>query len=557
MVLILLISCVIFLASVGWKVINNVLHRPAWMLSVGRTEDPGLTLLPPGTPNYGGTLVVGITADPQILNPLLSEDTISIFIMTRLFNNLFANDETLSTVPELVKDWKFSPDGLTLELSLREGVFWHDGNELTAQDVKFTYDQILQGKAGQRARASFRINGKDLQFIVVDRYRIRLLLPAPYPGIFSKLAFPIIPQHLYQDTDIRQNEHNFSPVGTGPFFFERWERGEYLSMAANKRYYQGRPYVDRLIFKIVSDQKKILDELKKGTIHAAELSSNLYQEVNKASNLNVYLIDTSILQSLGFNLRHPFLKDVQTRKAIAYAVDKDALIKSSAGGLGVISNSHYPPKGFSSFSTDRILTYTHSVEDAARLLKEAGWEDIDKDGILEREGAEFRISILTNLESQQRVSIATTLCQQLSKVGIAARVETAGFADTIKRLRARDFDAVVLGFDLTPNPDQYNYWHSSRTTEGFNFFGYQNPEIDQLLEAGRVSTDGKAMKKIYDRVQWILSDDLPTIPLYFVKIIFVQNKAIVAPSYPSSGGPYLYVHKWYIKDGGMISSSES
>lgn len=542
---IFLFSVAMFISSVYYVNVSN--RSKAGNHYTVQNQHPEVDLKIPGNPRIGGQLVVAVPSDPIILNPLLAKDANSLFVMTRLFNNLFANDGGFNIIPELAENWSSNNNRLW-DIRLRKGVLWHDGKEFTADDVKFTYDLIILGTVKTDKATLFELKERKLEVEVVDRYTVRFRLPAPYPGFLSMLTVPIIPKHLYDGSDIYQNPHNYKPVGTGPFKMKEWKKNGYVLLEANKEYFFGRPFCDTLFLSIIKDYPKIIEGLGKGIIHAAEVPSFYYEKAHALPNVNTYVIDTCIQTFLGFNLRHPILGDKNVRKAIAHAINKEVLLARHTGGIGKPCVSHFPPAEFCKYTTDKVHHYDYAPEKALKILSGAGWKDNNGDGTLERNGRQLNFNILANIENQEQISVADEIRESLSQVGMEVIVRKLAKSELLKELANHEFDAVVLSFDLPPSPDMSGIWHSGQIDGGFNFFSYQNEIVDDLFERGRVTENPVKAEEIFREIQVILSEDLPTIPLYYSSIIFACNKRIVVPTPPSSGGPYLYVHKWYFND---------
>ncbi|MEW6048536.1 MAG: ABC transporter substrate-binding protein, partial [Bacillota bacterium] len=258
-----------FAAAAGGIAVGAVILAAAGWLGFARPPSvgaPSLLERAPAPPEarYGGTLVVVRPNEPQTLNPLLARDTCSLDFVSRLFNSLFTNDSDCRVVPDLVRSWTTSSDHRVWTFRLREGVRWHDGQEFTARDVVFTYRALLDPATASPRRADFTFTSGPVVVEALGRHEVRFVLPQPVPQLLSLLTVPILPEHQFAGRSPLSDPRNERPVGTGPFIFEAWEQGRYLSMRAFDDYFEGRPYIDRLEFIIEPDPARRAEMLSSG-----------------------------------------------------------------------------------------------------------------------------------------------------------------------------------------------------------------------------------------------------------------------------------------------------
>jgi peptide/nickel transport system substrate-binding protein len=244
--------------------------------------------------------------------------------------------------------------------------------------------------------------------------------------------------------------------------------------------------------------------------------------------------------------KHPWFGDKRVRQAIAYAIDKQEIVDGVLFGLGSPATGPYVPHTWA-YNTN-VKKYEHNPEKAKKLLTDAGWRDTDGDGILDKDGRPFEFTILTNQGNSVRINTATIIQWRLEQIGIKVKVRTLEWATFINEfIDKRRFEAVILGWSLGLDPDQYDIWHSSKTKEKeFNFVSYNNPEVDELLEKGRRKFDTEERKKAYFRIQEILADELPYIFLYVpdaTPVVHARFKGI-DPA-PLIGMGY-NIHEWYV-----------
>jgi peptide/nickel transport system substrate-binding protein len=250
---------------------------------------------------------------------------------------------------------------------------------------------------------------------------------------------------------------------------------------------------------------------------------------------------------IGFNLKHPWFLDERVRQAIAHAIDKSEIVDVVLFGLGTAATGPYVPTSWA--YNPYVTQYGYDVEKAREILNSAGWEDRDNDGILEKEGKKFEFTVLTNMGNRSRIKTATIIQYRLKKIGIKMNIRVLEWSTFINEfIDKRRFEAVILGWSLGFEPDQYDIWHSSKTREKeFNFISYNNPEVDELLEKGRRTFAIEERKEAYNRIHEILAEELPYIFLYVpdaTPIVHARFQEIK----PTPLGIGYNLHKWYVPE---------
>jgi peptide/nickel transport system substrate-binding protein len=498
-------------------------------------------------PAPGDALVVGSIGEPSILIPMLAGDSASHDVAGLIFNGLVKYAPDLSIVGDLAESWDISEDGLTITFHLRKGVYWTDGVEFTADDVMFGYKTIIDENTPTPYKEDF-LQVKKAE--VVDRYTFRVTYKEPFaPALASWGNLPILPKHLLEGKDITKTDFGRHPIGMGPFVFQKWEPGQRIVLKANENYFEGRPYLDYYIYRIIPDQATMFMELQAGGVDMMGLTPIQYKRQTNTrffkENFQKFRYPTFVYTYLGFNLKHPFFKDKRVRKAISYAIDKQEIVDVVLFGLGTVATGPYVPNTWP--YNPNVERYDYNPAKARQLLKEAGWVDSDGDGVLDKEGTPFEFTILTNMGNSLRERTATIIQWRLKQIGIKVHIRLIEWATFINEfIDKRRFEAVILGWSIGLDPDQYDIWHSSKTGEKeFNFVSYNNPEVDRLLEIGRRTFDIEKRKKAYYRIQEILADDAPYVFLYVpdaLPIVHSRFKGIK----PSPIGITYNIHKWYV-----------
>lgn len=519
----------------------------------GRQEAPPATGAGEERPAYGDTLIQASIGDISGLIPNITSDSASHEIGGLIYSTLIRTDKALRIEGELAEGWEISPDELTITFRLRRGVKWHDGEEVTAEDVDFTYRYMIDPKTPTAYAESFR---QVRRAEVVDRYTYRVTYEQPYAPALLSWGIWILPRHILEPawragTDLRTTRQNLHPVGSGPYRFKEWRTGEKVVLEANSDYFEGSPYIRRVVYRIIPDQATIFLELKAKNIDLASLTPIQYRRQTEfpafQSAFNRYRYLANGYTYLGFNLRDPRFQDKRVRQAMAYAIDRREIIEGVLLGLGRPAVGPYKPGTW--WYREDVTSYDFDPVRATALLAEAGWRDTNGDSILDREGKPFRFTIRTNQGNLVRQQTAEIIQRRLRAVGIDAQihvVEWAAFLNSF--IRKKDFEAIILGWGLGLDPDQYDVWHSSKTgPEELNHVSYQNRRVDELLEAGRRTYDEARRKAIYGELQAIMAEEQPVVFLFVPDALPVVSSRVRGIQPAPAGISYNFTH-WYVPE---------
>ncbi len=463
-----------------------------------------------------GYLVIGIESNPTQLDPRYATDANSVRIGGLIYNSLLRADANSRLQGELAESW-LMVDDRTYIFNLRRGVTFHDGRPLTASDVKSTYDFILDPRNGSPKR------GPLMPLRSIDQlgpYQIRFRLAAPFAPFLEHCTIGIVPENSAASERFARAK---PPPGSGSFVLESIRPGERVLLRANASSWQGKPLVPGLVFNIVPDAMVRVLEFKKGTIQLLQndIDPDIIPWIRRNTEAVVEINQGTTFQYLGINLTHPILSQRKVRQALAHAIDRDAVIRhllkdQATRATGLLSPLHwaYEPN---------VSQWPSDPENAKRLLDEAGFPDPDGDGPRPR----FKLSFkTTNVDLRRR--IAEAFKDQLQKVGIDLEIRTFEWGTFYSDIRNGNYHLFSLAWVGILDPDIYfNLFHSaSIPPDGDNRGHYRNPAVDELLQQGRRSTDVDERKRLYSRIQKILSQDLPYIPLWWVKNVVVRSPSI-------------------------------
>ena len=495
----------------------------------------------------GDLLVSASIGDAMILNPVLMGDSASGDICSRVFNGLVRYGPDMKLRGELAERYEVKDGGLTIDFYLRKGVKWHDGHPFSSADVKFTFDTLM----APETRTPYRSNYEMVKSVeVLGPLRVRVRYQKAFSPALESWGMGMLPAHLLKGKDINTAAFNRAPVGTGPFKFKEWKTNEKITLSVNTEYFEGRPGLAGLVIRVIPDQPVQFLELQAGNIDEVGLSPDLYETraatAKFLSKYRRFSYPSYNYVYLGFNLTRPMFQDRRVREAITLAINRSALVKGLLRGHGTEITGPFLPELWAYDRSIKPLPY--DPKKALRLLGEAGWKINPKSGMLADAGGKpFKFTVVTNQGNRVREQCATAIQWMLKEVGIATEVRVVAWPTFIAEfVNKRKFDAVILGWSLGLDPDQYDIWHSSKTAEHeYNFIGYKNREVDRLLVRGRESFDLTERRRVYNRIHAILAHDLPYVFLFAPEALVALDNRFEGVKQTPIGISW-NIHEWYV-----------
>jgi len=505
-------------------------------------------------PAYGDTFVDALTGNISGLIPNVLTDASSFEIGSLIYSGLVTRDKDLNIIGELAESWEFSPDCLDLTFRLRRNAKWHDGRPFTADDVIFTYETMINPKTPTAYREDFRAVEK---VEAPDPYTLHVRYKRPHAKALQSWSIWILPRHVLEtyvlEGRLREAPQNRSnPIGTGPYRFSEWKPGEKVVLVANQDYFERRPYLSRIVYRIIPSQATIFLELKAKGIDSAGPGGLTALQFKRQTDFpafrkayNKFQYQDNSYTYLGFNLNDPRFADRRVRQAFAHAINKRELIDGVRLGLGREATGPYKPGTWA--YNPNVRTYPYDMDKARELLAAAGWRTRNAEGILVKDGQPFTFVLRTNQGNDERRKVAEIVQASLKDLGVRVDIQVIEWASFLKEyIKKKRFEAIILGWGIGLDPDQYEVWHSSKTgPDDLNRIGYANPEADEMLEKGRASCVEAERKKYYDRFQQILAEDQPIVFLYFrdaLPVISSRVHGIV----PAPSGIRYNFNLWYV-----------
>lgn len=455
------------------------------------------------------TLVLSMSYEPKFLNVNYDSDLGAPYqnmnIYSKLITYSYANSELHG---DLAESWSVSDDGLTYTFNLRQGVTWHDGAPFTSADVVWTIEDILREGT---AAVSYKMIQDIATITAPDDHTVVITLQAPNSAFLANVAsyygFNILPKHLYEGTDVRNNPLNTAPIGTGPFKFAETVPGSHTVMLANPDYFGEGPFVDVLIFRTIPNLATAISALEAGET-AYSIASPPPGEVPRLAASPGITVDSSnspIVMWFGFNFDRPEFQDVRVRTAIAHAVNREEIASKLYGGL-VKPADGYLTSAVGWANNPDALQPRFDPARAEELLDEAGYPR-GADGIRFRTSyTAFSFSIWGGPEQAQMIR------QYLADVGIDMTVETAEFSLFNEMIRSkRDFDMVNSGGQRGPDPSELVNFLGSKGSR--NVMPWVNEEVDALFAEDRLAVTQDQRRDIYYRIQELAAAEVPVVNL--------------------------------------------
>ena len=458
------------------------------------------------------TLVMIIESSPTNLDPRVGLDAQSERIDSLLFDDLLTRDEHLNVQPQLAERWEI-PDPLTYVFHLHQRVKFHDGRPLTARDVKWTFDSLLQGKVRSTKAAAYRYVDR---IEAPDDSTVVFHLKEPFATLLWNLSDGAIGIVPYGSGD----EVASHPIGSGPFRFVSAELDKEVVIERNSDYWDEKPHLQRIRFAVVVDTTTRALELRKGSADVAisALTGDLVVALAREPDLEVLRGPGTVLSYLAFNVRDPILQNVRVRQALAYAIDRRPMIHYLLRDFARPAYSLLPPESWA--YDPEIPHHDYDPERARQLLEQAGYPAVG--------GVRFHLTMKTGTEESTRL-LAAVLQQQLREVGVVLDIRTFEFATFFSDVTRGAYQVHSLRWvGGNEDPDIFEYvFHSSKfSPHGANRTFYANPRVDVLIDQARSELDQKTRKLLYGEVQQILAEDLPYVDLWYQDNVMVHSKRV-------------------------------
>ncbi len=463
----------------------------------------------------GGTLTYGSLVEPPALDPFHQGADARIRVTTLIYQGLFYEGMD-GPVPLLAEDYEVSEDGLTYTFHLREGVTFHTGEDMTAADVKYSYDYIRDPDNGSPGAGDFNMIS---EINVIDDYTVEFVLSHPnasLPMTLGNKYGAVVPEGTFDEEGARTSLNQTS-VGTGPFQISNYETNSYLELAAFEDYWQeGLPYLDGITYLYMPNNAALLVALRNGRIDAAQLGRPQdAEQLEDSEVVNVERWPSLGQKAIDLDSTYGPLENLKVRQAIALAVDKQEIMQAAIGGYGTVINSIVAGMQDSwGVPAEELEFVGHDPERAQELLAEAGFED----------GFDLELTTITGYEWMDPAAV--TLREQLGEVGINLSIERIDLGVWIDNFRNQNMGFTFNDWATQPDPNLLFYRHFHQRPEGADFRNWDNEKASELLDQGQQTSDLEERREIYAEFQKELTRTVPTIMLFSSDIVTVTNERV-------------------------------
>lgn len=520
-------------------------------------------------PKDGGEYIEGLIGSPQFINPLYSlSNDVDMDISRLVYSGLMRITPEGTVEPDLSESYEVSDDGKVYTFHLRGDARWHDGTQVTADDVLFTFDSVQNPNLASPWAMSFR--GTTVRKI--DDLTIEFALEEPFSPFLSTLSVGILPHHLWEDipaSGFQLAEFNRKPIGSGPFQFKSFTKDKKglihtYNLERNANYYGKIPYIEKITFKFYPTFEEGVNALNNKNVQGLSyLPSESRNKIRGRSDLAYHEPSMPQYTALFFNQKkREELKDIDYRQALAYATDKEKIVNEVLNNTASVI--HAPIlEGYIGYHAE-IEKFEYNIDKANELLNEGKWEYLsegdtyraimvekeNEEGETYEERQDFTLSI-TTINTAENIAVAEALRDQWEKVGIKVEILAYGRSELQRTiLKNQDYEILLFGEILGVDPDPFPFWHSSQVDTGLNLALFANRDADELLEDARTMTDSEVRQDKYIEFQNILAEKLPAIFLFSPTYTYPVSKKVqgidiermAVPADRLSG-----INHWYIK----------
>ncbi|WP_332646682.1 ABC transporter substrate-binding protein [Lysinibacillus sp. 54212] len=465
-------------------------------------------------PKEGGSFIVGVEGDPASFNPLYTADLTSLTVQQALYSPLYYTDSG-NIVPALAQSLEPSDDNLTYTLKLKEGLTWHDGQPLTAADVVFTVNAILDEKNATWTRSNYIVGDKPVVTEAKDDTTVTFTLAAVSPAFEAVIhnIYPI-PKHIYENEgNLSESELNAKPVGSGPFKFVEYATSQYIKLQRFDNYFGGKPYLDELVFQVFKDDNAANLALQSGAIHMKSIKPFDLEKVKGFGSVETVIYPENRMTYLSFNMNVPELDNVKFRQALSYTLDREELITVAYGSkeFAQPASSIFTPDVL--YQTTDVETYPQDLEKAKKLLEESGVD------------TSRSFNIIYNNSNKAFEGMALYVQQQFKKIGVNVELDGGDPSyvyPTVDDRTSTKYDLYLDGYIMRAEPDAYKLLYKG--DEPYNYSNYHNDTVDALWVKAAVTPNGTEREQLYKEIQETYANDAVAYPVSYDSSILAIDK---------------------------------
>jgi peptide/nickel transport system substrate-binding protein len=524
------------------------------------TQEPGQQVFAP-QPTSGGIYSEGLVGSLSRLNPLLDLNNPADRDIDRLiFSSLIRFDARGIPVPDLAESWGVTQDGTIYNISIRANAVWHDGTPVTSDDILFTIERIKTEPSF--FPADVRELWSKVEIKRLDDKLLQFRLPEPFAPFLDYLTFGVVPRHILESvlpSDMPAASFNLSPVGTGPFKFDRLviENGQVtgVELSAFSGYFGKKPFIEKVAFRYYPTSSAALDAYRQGDIQGiSDISLDIINQALAEPDLLLYTGRLPEMSLVLFNLNNPeapFLQDANLRRALLMALNRQRMIDQYLLGQAIVADGVIFPNTWAHYDGQEVIVY--DPEGATALLKANSYQIPPTGGEVraDKDGKLLQFTLL-HPDDPLHTALAQAIQQNWAKVGVQVNLEALPYETLVNdRLAGRNYQAALvdLNFSRTPDPDPYPFWHQSEATGGQNYSQWDNRSASEYLEQARVNTDYTARARLYRNFQVIFAKELPALPLYYPVYTYAVDRQVLGVQVPplfDTSDRFLTFANWYL-----------
>lgn len=517
------------------------------------------------------TIVYSMNTAPQgIFNPLISNLAMDHYVESVVYASLMTVNDKGELEAYLADEYKVSDDQKTITYKVKDNAKWHDGEDVTAEDIAFTFTSMASsdytggyyGDVENIKGAKDYHDGKsdEIEGIkVVDEDTIEIEFEKVYaPAVTNLGTVQILPEHIWSEVPVGEwtNKTDLlnNPIGCGPYKLTEYKSGSHVKFESSSDFFGGEVKTKNLVFKVINADTTQA-EFKSGSIDIATVEGLTKADIDSLVKDGYKKIDYDnyMFTYMGFNLRKEELKDVKVRQAFMHAINRQGIVDKVVEGRGKIVNAPMLPSSWVYPEDSQLDGYKYDVKKAKSLLKEAGWEDKDGDGIVEnKDGKKLELTLVCQTNHPIREKTAVVIQENLKEIGVKIDIDSMEYSSVMDQVVANhEFDLYMMGNTLSLDPDPRPMWHSDAISNekgvvGYNIVAYYNEETDKLIEKGNSTLDQSERKEIYTEFGKILNKDVPEAYLFCQDIERVYNSNLEGYK-PSTFNEFYNVHNWEVK----------
>lgn len=493
----------------------------------------------------GGTLVIS-SIEPKELNPLTINSMSFLDLSKLLFEQLAEYDSSFKLVPVIAQKWGFQEGTAQFIITLKNNIYWSDGEPIRSSDVVFSLDTIKNSLS-----SAFKEKLEHVySYQAVDDSTIKVVFDQQFANATDILTVPIIPAHIF-----RANLQGI-PVSSGPYKIAEYTKLKQLDLVPNDKWIRlgsvkekgTKPYIDKISVQFINDLDAFSTAFQAKELDMLHTQSYDWEKYSEMKDVKTYKYTSLYYDFIGFNYNNTIFQDQAVRKAMMSAINRRGIIDKYLLGNAVLTDVPINPNSW--LFDGKAASSIHSKIDAQNILNKAGFVDTNNDKVLERTYDDvvqtLSFTLITNTENEFRQKAAAEIKKNLEDVGFSVQILTLSFEEMKAAIAAKQFDAVLTGYNFSPNQDLSFAFHSSQIASGKNFMSYNNLTMDNYLYQAYVSTDDAMRKEMYAQLQNTFREEVPCISLFFRESAIVVRDKVKGEIAPDAMNPYRNIQNWFI-----------